>query len=212
MQLSKSVLDPPHIIERCQREIDHVCDGKERVSFEDKDRMPFMQKARQNKEARFPPWTGLRKRGYIVHAVIQESQRFCSTLPLSVYHATTKDTELLGYQIPKGTLVIQNLSSVLYEEGQWKFPHEFNPDNFLNDQGELQKLEAFMPFSGPACVLGRGWLVMELFLVLVTLLRRFQLVWPEDAGLPDYTPVFGVTQAPRPFNMIFRPRENQSQH
>ncbi|CAL8262462.1 unnamed protein product [Merluccius merluccius] len=179
----------PDIQERCQREIDHVCDGKERVNFEDKDRMPFMQ------------------------AVIQESQRFCSTLPLSVYHATTKDTELLGYQIPKGTLVIQNLSSVLYEEGQWKFPHEFNPDNFLNDQGELQKLEAFMPFSvGPRMCLGEGLARMELFLVLVTLLRRFQLVWPEDAGLPDYTPVFGVTQAPRPFNMIFRPRENQSQH
>ena len=43
--------------------------------------------------------------------------------------------------------MIQNLSSVLYEEGQWKSPHEFNPDNFFNDQGELQKLEAFMPFS-----------------------------------------------------------------
>ncbi|CAL8357354.1 unnamed protein product [Lota lota] len=176
----------PEVQERCQREMDVVLEEKERVSFEDKDRMPFMQ------------------------AVIQESQRFCSTLPLSVYHSTTRDTELLGYKIPKGTLVIQNLSSVLYEEGQWKFPHEFNPDNFLNDQGELQKLEAFMPFSvGPRMCLGEGLARMELFLVLVTLLRRFQFVWPEDAGLPDYSPVFGVTQAPKPFSMVFRPRESQ---
>ena len=29
--------------ERCQREIDQVFEEKERVSFEDKDRMPFMQ-------------------------------------------------------------------------------------------------------------------------------------------------------------------------
>jgi len=50
-------------------------------------------------------------------------------------------------EFPQGTLVIQNLSSVLYEEGQWKFPHEFNPENFLNDRGELQKPEAFIPFS-----------------------------------------------------------------
>ena len=48
---------------------------------------------------------------------------------------------------PQGTLIIQNLNSVLNEEGQWKSPHEFNIENFLNDQGEFDKPEAFMPFS-----------------------------------------------------------------
>lgn len=47
----------------------------------------------------------------------------------------------------QGTLVIPHLASVLKEEGQWKFPNEFNPDNFLNDDGEFVKPEAFMPFS-----------------------------------------------------------------
>ena len=47
----------------------------------------------------------------------------------------------------QGTLIIPNLTSVLSEEGQWKFPHEFNPLNFLNEQGEFEKPEAFMPFS-----------------------------------------------------------------
>lgn len=40
---------------------------------------------------------------------------------------------------------------------------------------------------------------MELFIILVTLLRRFQFIWPEDAGEPDLTPVFGVTQTPKPY-------------
>lgn len=44
-------------------------------------------------------------------------------------------------------MVIQNMKSVLTEEGQWKFPHEFNPENFLNEKGEFVKPEAFMPFS-----------------------------------------------------------------
>lgn len=43
-------------------------------------------------------------------------------------------------------MVIPNLTSLLNEEGQWKFPHEFNPENFLNDKGEFVKPEAFMPF------------------------------------------------------------------
>ncbi len=44
-------------------------------------------------------------------------------------------------------MIIPNLTSVLKEEGQWKFPLEFNPANFLNEQGQFQKPEAFMPFS-----------------------------------------------------------------
>lgn len=63
--------------ERCQQEIDAVLEGREEPSFEDRHKMPFTQ------------------------AVIHESQRAASTLPLSVFHCTTKDTVLTGYQIPK---------------------------------------------------------------------------------------------------------------
>ena len=48
---------------------------------------------------------------------------------------------------PQATLVIPNLGSALREEGQWKFPDEFNPENFLNDKGEFVKPEAFLCFS-----------------------------------------------------------------
>lgn len=47
----------------------------------------------------------------------------------------------------QGTLIIPNLSSVLFEKGQWKCPHEFHPDNFLNENREFVKPEAFLPFS-----------------------------------------------------------------
>ena len=44
-------------------------------------------------------------------------------------------------------MIIPNLTSLLQEEGQWKSIHGFNPENFLNDQEEFVKPEAFMPFS-----------------------------------------------------------------
>ncbi|XP_061577109.1 cytochrome P450 2F2-like isoform X2 [Cololabis saira] len=110
----------------------------------------------------------------------------------------------------QGTLVIQNLTSVLREEGQWKYPHEFNPENFLNDQGEFVKPEAFMPFSaGPRMCLGESLARMELFLIIVTLLRRFKFIWPEDAGEPDFTPVFGATLTPKPYYMKVQQRLKQ---
>ncbi|AWP08864.1 putative cytochrome P450 2F2-like [Scophthalmus maximus] len=168
----------PRTQERCQREIDTVLDGKDQVSFEDRHKMPYVQ------------------------AVIHEIQRKANTVPLSVFHCTTEDTELMGYSIPKGTIIIPNLCSAMVEEGQWKSHHEFHPENFLNDQGEFVKPEAFMPFSiGPRTCLGEGLARMELFLILVTLLRKFRFIWPEDAGEPDFVPVFGTTQTPKPYRM-----------
>ncbi|KAM4553650.1 cytochrome P450 2B4-like isoform 2-T2 [Fundulus diaphanus] len=180
------LMNYPHIQERCQQEIDQVLEGKDKVTFDDRHNMPYMQ------------------------AVIHEIQRIANTVPLSVFHCTTKDTELMGYSIPKGTTVIQNLTSVLNEEGQWKFPHEFNPENFLNDKGEFVKPEAFMPFSaGPRMCLGEGLARMELFLIMVTLLRKFNFIWPEDAGEPDFTPVYGVTLTPKPYTMKVQLRSKQ---
>ncbi|KAI4885973.1 hypothetical protein NFI96_033066 [Prochilodus magdalenae] len=174
----------PDIQERCQQEIDEVLEGKAHASFEDRHKMPYVQ------------------------AVIHESQRIAKTVPLGVPHCASRDTELMGYSIPKGTFIIPNLSSVLSEEGQWKFPHEFNPANFLNEQGEFEKPEAFMPFSaGPRTCLGEGLARMELFLIVVTLLLRFQFFWPEDAGEPDFAPVFGFTLTPRPYRMGVRLRQ-----
>lgn len=167
----------PHIQERCQQEIDQVLEGKDFVSFEDRHNMPYVQ------------------------AVTHESLRVSNTVPLSVFHTTTKETELMAYSIPKGTLIIPNLTSVLKEEGQWKFPHEFKPENF-NDQGEFVKPDAFLPFSaGPRTCLGEGLARMELFLIMVTLLRKFRFICSEEAGKPDYTPVFGITMSPKPYNM-----------
>uniref|UniRef100_A0AAY4DZ94 Cytochrome P450 2F2-like n=2 Tax=Denticeps clupeoides TaxID=299321 RepID=A0AAY4DZ94_9TELE len=175
----------PDVQERCQQEIDEVLQDNNCPSFEDRHKMPYVQ------------------------AVIHESQRVGDIVPLSVFHSTVTDTELMGYNIPKGTLIIPNLSSTLSQENQWKFPHEFNPSNFLDDQGQFVKPEAFMPFSvGPRMCLGEGLARMELFLFLVCLLQRFKFVWPEDAGKPDYTPVFGVTLSPRPYKMDVRLRKN----
>ncbi|KAM9839467.1 cytochrome P450 2F2-like [Aulostomus maculatus] len=176
----------PHVQERCQREVDRVLGNKERASFDDRHNMPYIQ------------------------AVIHEIQRIANTVPLSVPHCTTTDTQLAGYSLPRGTVIIQNLNSVLNEEGQWKFPHEFNPENFLNEQGEFVKPEAFMPFSaGPRMCLGEGLARMELFLIVVTLLRKFKFIWPEDAGQPDYKPVYGVTLSPKPYRMKVQIRDSQ---
>ncbi|XP_045078241.1 vitamin D(3) 25-hydroxylase-like [Coregonus clupeaformis] len=170
-----------HVQDRCHREIADVLEGRADASFEDRHAMPYVQ------------------------ATIHEAQRMSDTVPLSVFHTTCSDTQLYSYQLPHGTMVIPNLSSVLHEEGQWKFP-----ENFLNEVGEFVKPEAFLPFSaGPRVCLGEGLARMELFLVLVTLLRRFRFVWPEDGVVPDFSFIFGGIQSQKPCRLGVRLRSSE---
>nr|XP_055066614.1 cytochrome P450 2C31-like [Misgurnus anguillicaudatus] len=165
-----------YIQERCQQEIDEVLGSREHVTYEDRNAMPYVQ------------------------AVIHEAQRVGDIAPLSMFHTATTNTKLQGYSIPKGTIIIPYLSSTLRDKSQWKFPNEFNPENFLNEKGEFVKPDAFMPFSvGSRACLGESLARMELFLILVTILRRFRLIWPEDAGVPDFNLTYGGTQSVKPY-------------
>ncbi|XP_041916413.1 cytochrome P450 2D14-like isoform X1 [Alosa sapidissima] len=170
----------------CQQEIDSVLGERPDVSYNDRHQMPF------------------------VMATIHEIQRLANIAPLGVFHAATRSTSLMGYHIPQDTLVITNLTSVLYDESQWERPFEFYPAHFLNNRGEFVKPEAFLAFSaGPRVCLGEALARMELFLILVTLLHHFHFVWPKNSSKPDLTPVFGGIQAPKPFFLEVHPRKRK---
>ncbi|XP_043937189.1 cytochrome P450 2J6-like [Protopterus annectens] len=174
----------PCVQEKCYKEIESIADGKEFVSYDDRLRMPYTQ------------------------AVIHEILRFGNVVPLAVPHSTTKEVLFKGYTIPQGTRVMADLNSVLRDETQWKFPHEFNPANFLNDSGEFVKQEAFLPFStGPRVCLGENLARMEIFLFFTSLLKKFVFSWPEKSASPNFTTTFGIVSSPYPFKVGLKCRK-----
>ncbi|KAM6423677.1 cytochrome P450 2W1-like [Liasis olivaceus] len=139
----------PEIQRKVQEEIQSVLGSECLPVYEDRKRMPF------------------------TNATIHEVQRFASVVP-QFPRCTSVDTYFQGYFIPKGTAVIPSLTSSLYDETQWETPYRFNPNHFLDAEGNFVKKEAFMPFSiGRRNCLGEGLARMELFLFVVGVLQRF---------------------------------------
>ncbi|XP_041610748.1 cytochrome P450 2D15 isoform X2 [Vulpes lagopus] len=168
---------------RVQQEIDEVIGREQLPEMGDQTRMPFTV------------------------AVIHEVQRFGDIVPLGVPHMTSRDTEVQGFLIPKGTTLITNLSSVLKDEKVWKKPFRFYPEHFLDAQGHFVKQEAFMPFSaGRRVCLGEPLARMELFLFFTCLLQRFSFSVPAGQPQPSDHGVFTFLKVPAPFQLCVEPR------
>ena len=110
-----------------------------------------------------------------VEATILEIQRLANIAPTTVQHSTSQDTTLLGYHIPKRTIVLPNLYSALMDPNYWNEPNNFNPERFIDDKRKLIKYDALIPFgTGPRVCLGEPLARMELFIVFANMIQKFK--------------------------------------
>ncbi|OCT83133.1 hypothetical protein XELAEV_18025672mg [Xenopus laevis] len=116
-------------------------------------------------------------------------------------------TEIQGYFIPKGMIVMINLSSVLKDERVWENPYQFYPEHFLDEEGKFVKKEAFVPFAaGRRSCLGEQLARMEMFLFFTTLLQTFIFLIPDNEPRPQADPVSALTLTPHSFNVCAKMR------
>ncbi|KAJ6659726.1 hypothetical protein lerEdw1_018441 [Lerista edwardsae] len=176
----------PKIQEKVQEEIRRVVEPGSWATYEDRKRMPY------------------------TNAVIHEVQRFITLLP-HVPRSTSVDTHFRGYFLPKGITVIPSLTSVLLDPNHWETPHEFNPNHFLDSNGEFVKKEAFVPYSlGRRNCIGESLAKMELFLFFAGLLQKFTFQPPPgltEADLDLNVPKTTFTLRPQPQPTCAIPRE-----
>uniref|UniRef100_A0A8C6C417 Cytochrome P450 n=1 Tax=Monodon monoceros TaxID=40151 RepID=A0A8C6C417_MONMO len=128
-------------------------------------------------------------------AVVHEVQCFGDIIALGLPHMTSRDIEVQGFLIPKGTTLITNLSSVPKDETIWKKPSHFHPEHFLDAQGRFVKQEALIPFSAGTC----GPLAcMERFLFFTSLLQHLSFSVPTGQPRPTGHGVFAFLVTPSP--------------
>ncbi|XP_020363305.1 cytochrome P450 2M1-like [Oncorhynchus kisutch] len=142
----------PDIQEKVQKEIDEAIGSNRVPTADDRHKMPYTD------------------------AVIHEIQRSMCLAPTAVPHQMTRDTTFHNYHIPKGTTVFPLLSSVLFDPKLFKKPDEFDPENFLDENGRFKENNGFLAFGlGKRSCLGDGMGIprMVLFLFFTSLLQRF---------------------------------------
>ncbi|GMT03144.1 hypothetical protein PENTCL1PPCAC_25318, partial [Pristionchus entomophagus] len=118
-------------------------------------------------------------------AVLMELQRLVNIVPLNLPRTTTRDVTIGGYSVSKGTAIMPQISAILYDAKIFPDPHAFKPDRFLTEDGKLNNVDEWIPFSlGARRCPGESLAKMELFLFLTNLVRNFEIL----AESPDNVP------------------------
>ncbi|XP_046554024.1 steroid 17-alpha-hydroxylase/17,20 lyase-like [Haliotis rubra] len=118
-------------------------------------------------------------------AVLHESMRLNTVVPLGVPHTTLCDTHIGNYEIPKGTMVLINHYALHHDPEQWRDPEVFRPERFLDQTGKMApKPESWLPFSaGRRVCLGESVAKPELHLLLAGIMRHFKISLPPGTKL-----------------------------
>ena len=61
-----------------------------------------------------------------------------ATTPLgAVHHAVTNDDEYMGYHIPKGAGILNNVCTIHHDPKRYLNPNAFDPEHFKDDKQNL---------------------------------------------------------------------------
>lgn len=176
----------PDIQAKIQQELDEVVGREKKLSFRERSKLPFTE------------------------ACINEILRHSSSTTIPpINYATTTDTTLKGYFIPKNTPLIINYYGLTRDELYWQEPEQFNPYRFLDDNGKLRKdlLDKFYPFGvGSRRCIGEYLGRLQVFTFFTNLMHRckFEQVAGEKLSFEPELP--GPFVFPKNYRVVAKPR------
>ncbi|EJD39017.1 cytochrome P450 [Auricularia subglabra TFB-10046 SS5] len=184
----------PEVQLRAQREIDVVTLGERLPTLDDRGRLPY------------------------IDAIIKEVLRWHPTVNLAtaVPHISTEDDTYRGYFIPKGSIVVPNVWSILHDPAKYPEPAMFRPERHLSHEGKCNPDPYNYVFGfGPRQCPGRNLADTTLYLLASAILAtcnvsdaingRNEILMPENV---EYSS--GIISRPTPFSCRITPRTEQT--
>lgn len=112
--------------------------------------------------------------------VIDESMRLYPPA-YAVGRENLEDDDLFGYKLPKGSPMISSIWSLHRRPDLWENPEEFNPQRFTPEKVKARSKWHYIPFgAGPRMCIGNHFAIMEIQILLVMMLQRFDFVLDES--------------------------------
>jgi len=123
--------------------------------------------------------------------------------PVSFFvREVTSPTSFRDKLLRKGAMIVISPWLIQRSSNNWKCPHAFAPERFDDPEEAEACRRAYMPFGkGPRICIGAGFAQQEGVLILASIVRAFQLRYP-DIAKPE--PVSRLTLRPkRPVKLWF---------
>lgn len=140
----------PDVQLRAQKELDRVVGTDRMPSFEDRDRLPY------------------------INALIKETLRWLPVVPIGTTHVTAEEMTYAEYRIPKGAYLLPAIWWFLHDPEVHPEPSVFDPERFLEPRNEPDPANHAFGYGRRICP-GRHLADDSLFLTISRLLAAFDI-------------------------------------
>ncbi|KAL4984420.1 phenylacetate 2-hydroxylase [Aspergillus falconensis] len=149
-----------------------------------------------------------------VTALVKETLRFWTVIPICLPRESTKDIVWNGAVIPKGTTFFMNAYAADYDETHFTNPHAFEPERYLTASFDGSGTPHYGYGAGSRMCAGSHLANRELFTAYVRLITAFTMhpaKKAEDRPILDAIDCNAIptalTTEPKPFKVGFKPRD-----
>lgn len=189
-----AMIQHPEILRKAQKEIDSVVGNTRLPTFSDRANLPYMD------------------------ALVCESLRVSSPVPLGLPRRITEDNVYKNMFIPKGTLVFGNNYNMVRDEAIFPNPEEFRPERYLEEVDEatakLRDVRNYVFGFGRRKCPGSFMIDASLWIAIASIVSAFDISKHIDSRgqvvEPDVVYDNSVFTTLKPFKYDIRPRSAQA--
>ncbi|VVC30307.1 Cytochrome P450,Cytochrome P450, E-class, group I [Cinara cedri] len=147
----------------------------------------------------------------LLKACVYEIMRLRPVAPSGIPRVVNKDITILGYQVPKGTMVLPLQWAMHHDKKYWMDPEIFQPKRFMDDDGNLINKKAFMPFqAGKRACVGDTLSYWILYLFGANIIHNFNISLEDGLSEQEINTItdgeFGITLSPAKHSIVFETR------
>ncbi|CAH0057363.1 unnamed protein product [Clonostachys solani] len=178
----------PDVQRKAQGEIDRVVGFGKLPTFEDRDKLPY------------------------VNALIKEAARWWPITPLGFPHVVDSDFDYNGFRIPKGATILPSVYGFLHDPQVYHEPESFEPERFLAPRNEPDPASDVFGYGRRICP-GRFFADSSLYINIVQSLSMFDFrhaVGDDGQEVSiSLEPQPGILTHPNKFQYLITPRSRQ---